>query len=70
MPELVDIEGFIVHQTDKAWLFRWDPDKEPIWIPKSVGEIYIGGTNVADIPINGKVEMTLPERWATEKGMI
>ena len=70
MTSLVDIDGFVIHATDKAWLFRWDADQEPTWIPKSVGEIYVGGTQTDDPPLDKMVQMTLPEKWAEEKGML
>jgi hypothetical protein len=35
---LVDIIAILVHETDKARLFKFDEDKENVWIPKSQHE--------------------------------
>lgn len=57
MTRLTDVEGTIIHETDGAWLLKFDADKDPVWIPKSVGEEYPGG-------------ITMPEKWAIEKGIV
>lgn len=61
--KLVDIEGIILFSTKAAINFKYDPDKDPIWIPKSIAEIYE----------DSKTEyttITIPENFAYEKGMI
>ena len=54
---LVDIDVVLVHSTDKAYLIKYDEDKEPVWVPKSLSE-YANGV------------LTLPEPVAIEKGLI
>lgn len=59
---LVDISCTLEHETTKAWLLDVG-DNEPIWIPKSVGEL--------EKSDDGKSYMlTLPEYIANEKGLI
>jgi len=61
--DLIDLEVEYVHSTAAAILVR-DGDKE-VWIPKSVVEYD------ADLARVGKpITITLPERWALDKGLI
>lgn len=60
---LKDLEVFLHHQTDRAYLVSLDGDKsDAVWLPKSQCEI------------NGPVEtystLTLPEWLALEKGLL
>ena len=52
--DLIDIEARRVNETEKAWLLDFG-GKEPVWIPKSMGEF------------DGK-ELTVPESYAEQKG--
>lgn len=61
--DLVDIVGVLVHETPKAYLFRFDDDKEPVWLPKSLVEIETDCARKCVI-------MTMPQRLAEEKGMV
>ena len=61
--DLVDIEVAIVTEIDGAFLVKWDPDKEAVWIPKSVCEFE--QTDARDIGI-----LTLSARVAEEKEML
>ncbi len=54
--DLIDIEARRVNETEKAWLLDFG-GKEPVWIPKSMGEF------------DGK-ELTVPESYAEQKGLI
>jgi len=56
---LADIDVIIMHQTDGAWLVKYDADEEAIWIPKSMGEYD-----------EDSGQLTLPENYALEKEMI
>lgn len=60
---LTDIDVALVHETPDAFLVKWDPDREPVWLPKSQCEFE--ATEASDIGI-----LTLPERLAEEKGML
>lgn len=60
MTRLCDITVEEIHRTDKAILVR-DGDKE-VWLPLSVCEI--------NEKRNRIVEITLPEYYAQEKGLI
>lgn len=60
MPKpLVDLEVILLHETEAARLFKFDADKDPVWIPKSQHEWY---------PEEDLI--SLPESVAVEKGMI
>lgn len=61
--DLVDIACTLVREAPNglAWLLDCG-DKEPVWISKSVCEL--------DVDANGHGTVTLPERWAQDKGMI
>ena len=54
--DLVDIGGFVLHETDKAVLF--DDGTRKVWLPKSLVEIGSNGT------------VTMPEWLAMDKGLI
>lgn len=62
--KLVDVEGTLVHETkpgkadEGAYLFDFG-GKEPVWLPKSACEW----------DAHDKT-MTLPERLATDKGIV
>ena len=57
--DLVDIVVELEHETDKAWLVRWDEDIDPVWIPMSQGELE---------PIKGKSAYTLTiPKWLADK---
>jgi hypothetical protein len=56
--ELVDIEGELRHETEKAYLLDHGAD-EPVWLPKSMCEWDMdSGT------------MTMPQWLAKDKGLI
>lgn len=59
---LVDISCNMEHETPKAWLLDVGND-EPIWIPKSVGELAKSDDGKSYV-------LTLPEYIAQEKGLI
>ena len=59
--KLTDVEmATVVHQTEKAVLFRTDSGKE-VWLPKSRIEIDRSGK----YPV-----VTMPEDMAIEKGLV
>lgn len=59
--DLVDLTLVLVHETDKAILVKEHEDAEDkVWLPKSLIEFVRKGS---------LVEVTLPERIATEKGL-
>jgi hypothetical protein len=60
--DLVDLDGVLVHETPKAYLVRFDDDKEPVWLPKSAIELAMRARGRACI-------VTLPQRLAEEKGL-
>jgi hypothetical protein len=53
---LIDIEAYLVHETEKAWLLEMG-DNKPVWVPKSGAEF------------NGTT-LTIPEPLALQKGLI
>lgn len=55
---LVDVEATLVHETEKAYLLRPHGPGKEAWVPKSVVERNDDGT------------WTMPEPFATEKGLI
>ncbi|WP_439140250.1 hypothetical protein [Roseicyclus sp.] len=58
MADIIDIEAELVRETNLALLLRVDPDREPVWVPKSAVEY----------DRTDKV-VTLPTAMAEEKGM-
>lgn len=60
---LVDIDVVVVHETPDAFLVKWDPDRDAVWLPKSACEFQ--ATDGSDIGI-----LTLPERLAEEKELL
>lgn len=56
---LVDITVILEHETERAWLVN-DGSKK-VWIPKSWGELEAKGPTWT---------LTLPEKFASEKGLI
>jgi len=54
--QLADIEGEIIHQTEKAWLFS--NGEKQAWIPKSVGE-WDQDTATMTLPYNIAVDKEL-----------
>lgn len=54
--DIVDIEVFLVRETDAAWLLD-DGDEKPVWIAKSQAEF------------DGEI-LSLPEWLAMEKELI
>lgn len=58
--DLIDISCTLVHSTSKAWLIN--DGKREVWIPKSVGEM--------EQQRDMTYVLTLPERWAFDKGLI
>lgn len=61
--ELVDIEAFIKHRTDKAVLVECpDVNSGDVWLPLAAIEIEESGRLLVDI--------TLPRRLAEDKGLI
>ena len=63
--DLVDIAGVIHHQTEKAILFSETGDKDDaVWLPKSVVEVE------HDPKKPDYVTVTLPERFAKDRGLI
>lgn len=60
---LIDIDVVVVHETPGAFLVKWDPDRDAVWLPKSVCEFE--ATDASDIGI-----LTLPESVAEEKEML
>jgi len=59
---LVDIEGAIHAETEKAVLFSETGDRaKAVWLPKSMVEIDRD---------NGKTIATMPEQLALDKGLI
>jgi hypothetical protein len=58
VPRLTDITyDDIAHETEKAWLFIIDGEEQ--WIPKSIAELDEDSKTV-----------TIPERWAVDKGLV
>ncbi|KHQ51124.1 hypothetical protein [Mameliella alba] len=62
MTRLVDLELFVAHETDKAFLVKEDEGGDGVWIPKSQCEVHGGCGEVSDV--------TLPEWLAEERGFI
>ena len=61
--DLVDIPVTLHHETDKAWLVSDTGDRsKAVWVPKSQAEI--------EPASKGVHTRTLPERLATEKGLV
>ncbi len=60
---VIDIDGAIEAQTDKAVLFHDGDKTQAVWLARSQIEINETG-------IGGIVTVTLPEWLATEKGLI
>lgn len=56
--DLIDVEVFLKHETDAAWLVE-DSSGTSTWVPKSQGEISIGA--------DGRGVLTIPEWLADEK---
>lgn len=54
---IIDLDCELIHETAKAWLLDFGTE-EHIWIPKSVGDIN-----------ENKTSITLPIRYATDKGL-
>lgn len=60
---LTDIEVYIHHETEKAWLVSVDGFREKaVWIPKSQGEIESNGLTLH--------VLTAPEPLLIEKGLV
>lgn len=59
--DLIDITVMIERETEKAWGLN-NGTGPMIWVPKSMSE-------VDDRKPNGLATMTLPERFAIEKGL-
>ncbi len=63
--DLVDIEMVLHHETEKAVLVSDTGERdEAVWLPKSAVEIE------PHPKARGVVTITLPERLATDKGLI
>jgi len=61
---LIDIEVRLIHSTEKAWLIESDTTPNPVWLPKSQGELErIPGRS-------GYYTLTIEENRATEKELI
>lgn len=60
--ELIDLEVFIHHETEKAILVSTAGGDEEVWLPKSQVEINDRGRLTAEI--------TLPESLPIEKGLV
>lgn len=61
--DLIDIEMTIHHQTEQAVLASDDGDREKaVWLPMSQIEVYEKTATTAEI--------TMPQRFAMEKGLI
>lgn len=58
---LTDLPCELVHETDKAWLLDFGDNQS--WVPKSIGELELNPDGVT-------ATVTLPERWATENGLV
>lgn len=56
---VTDLDCELIHETEKAWLLDFGSDVPETWVPKSIGEL--------DEKQN---TITLPIRWATDKGLI
>lgn len=64
---MADIECRIHHETDKALLISLDGNKDnAIWIPKGLN----GEEFVVDEGEKGYAVITMPEWFATEKGLV
>ena len=61
--DIIDIDGAIEARTEKAILFHTGDKEQAAWLPLSQIEVDETG-------IPGIVTVTLPERLATEKGLI
>jgi hypothetical protein len=61
--DVIDIDGAIEARTEKAVLFHTGNKSEAAWLPLS--QIEVDETGVPGI-----VTVTLPERLATEKGLV
>lgn len=57
--EVVDVEARLVHETDKARLFSFDPNKDNEWLPKSIHE-WDSNTQ----------QVTMPEWMAIQRGLV
>lgn len=44
--ELIEFDGYVVHETDAAVLFHVDDVDEDIWFPRSVCELDISETSI------------------------
>ena len=64
--DLIDIEVFFHHETDKAILVSSQTTDytDRVWLPKSVVDIEDGAR------LNSFCTITLPERLAIEKGLV
>jgi len=63
---MVDVEIKIKHETEKAYLVENEITTSPVWIPKLInGEEY-----EVDEGERGWAVITVPEWWATEKGIV
>ena len=60
---LIDIDVYVLHETEKAWRVTLDDPKEGVWVPKSQAEIEPSDDGTAAI-------LTLPEWLAIEKGLV
>lgn len=66
MRRMVDVEVKIHHETDKAFLITNTVATEKTWISKLInGEEY-----EVDEGEKGWAVITVPEWWATEKGIV
>lgn len=64
--KLFDITVEYVHRTDKALLFN--DGKQDFWVPKSI----MGDDGIVQVEPNedGSINLTAPEWWLTERGLI
>ena len=61
--DLIDISVSLIYETEKAWLVSdTGQSDDAVWIPKSRAEL-----EPSDF---GIMTLTLPERFAQEKGLI
>ena len=63
MPEIIDIQVILKHETPQAVLVEYDEDKPAVWLPKSQIEIERDEGEKTHT-------VTLPQWLAEEKGMV
>ena len=61
--DLVDLDGHVLHETEKAALVTLDVPENSVWLPKAKIEL-------SETGVGGIMTLTLPEWLALDKGLI